>query len=65
MDHRSKRERAPAGIEREHPISLRLKPEERLQLETAAANRNCTVNAVARKAVLIGLNQLSSCETIA
>lgn len=48
------RERAPAGVERNKSISLRLMPEERAAIVKMAGNRR-TLNAVARELVLAGL----------
>lgn len=58
MQQKQKRERAPTGIERRHPISMRLKPAERQRLEAAAAAANQTLNAMARRAVLAGLDHV-------
>jgi hypothetical protein len=47
--------RNPEGLDKKHPIALRLMPEERIEAERIALNEGLTMSALARNAYLKGL----------
>jgi hypothetical protein len=51
-------QRAPKGVESRKPVAMRLKPEEKSELETMAAFQERSVGSLARLIYLKGLDAL-------
>lgn len=50
------RKRAPAGVQKERPINLRLLPDERVMFDQMANRKGVSANSLAREAVVAYLH---------